>query len=86
MTKAKLLSAKLTIDPRQVNSNITTQNISDGLVLAGSVASVEDHGYVIDIGMKQLKAFVSKKAARMFCDDVTRSQFLLLSIIYCVSL
>ena len=67
-------AAKLSIDPRHVNANLTLQNICEGLVIAGNVASAEDHGYVIDIGIKNLRAFVTKKAGGSFCDDVTHSE------------
>jgi hypothetical protein len=35
-------------------------------VLTGSVASCEDHGYVIDLGIKRMNAFVRKQEAEKY--------------------
>ncbi|CAG2221341.1 PDCD11 [Mytilus edulis] len=64
-TKGKT-AIKLTINPKAVNQEFEPSHIRDGLVLYGSVASQEDHGYVVDLGVKNNKAFLKNKDAERF--------------------
>lgn len=45
-------------------------------VLSGCVDSVEDHGYIIDIGVKGTKAFLPKKAAQQHNNQEGRIKYL----------
>ena len=38
-------------------------------VLSGSVASCEDHGYVVDLGVKGINAFLRSKDADQYIAD-----------------
>lgn len=58
--KGKRKIVTLTINPKEVNRNITT--VQKGMVLTGCVSSCEDHGFLIDLGLN-VKAFLSKDAA-----------------------
>ncbi|XP_076101163.1 protein RRP5 homolog [Mytilus galloprovincialis] len=64
-TKGKT-AIKLTINPKAVNQEFEPSHIRDGLVLYGSIASQEDHGYVVDLGVKNNKAFLKNKDAERF--------------------
>ncbi|CAC5391019.1 RRP5 [Mytilus coruscus] len=64
-TKGKT-AIKLTINPKAVNQEFEPSHIRDGLVLFGSIASQEDHGYVVDLGVKTVKAFLKNKDAERY--------------------
>ncbi|KAH8599837.1 hypothetical protein B0O99DRAFT_611188 [Bisporella sp. PMI_857] len=54
---------ELSLRPQQTNSPITAQNVIVNNTLMASVASVEDHGLIMDLGLPDLdmKGFVSSK-------------------------
>ena len=52
---------RLTINPREVNMEITPAMLVKGLTLSGCVSSVEDHGYTVDIGVPGIVAFAQSK-------------------------
>ncbi|XP_064601057.1 protein RRP5 homolog [Liolophura sinensis] len=65
-------SIKLSIKPSDVNVNVTASSLKTGQVLCGTVVSQEDHGYVIDLGVKGVKTFLSNDDAEKFiqvCND-----------------
>ncbi|XP_067114996.1 protein RRP5 homolog isoform X2 [Osmerus mordax] len=62
-TKRGAVSIQLSINPKEVNKGLTTSTLSAGMILSGCVESVEDHGYLIDIGVSGTKAFLPKQAA-----------------------
>ncbi|CAC5410793.1 RRP5 [Mytilus coruscus] len=64
-TKGKT-AIKLTINPKAVNQEFEPSHIRDGLVLFSSIASQEDHGYVVDLGVKTVKAFLKNKDAERY--------------------
>ncbi|XP_005094140.1 protein RRP5 homolog [Aplysia californica] len=57
---------KLSSVPASLNSSLPLSSLTDGLLLFGSVSSVEDHGYRVDLGIKSLQAFLSSKDAEAF--------------------
>ncbi|CAN9509947.1 unnamed protein product [Ophioblennius macclurei] len=61
-SKTGSLSIQLSINPKLVNKSLTSNSLKPGMVLSGCVESVEDHGYVVDIGLSGTKAFLPKKA------------------------
>ncbi|GAM35017.1 U3 snoRNP-associated protein [Talaromyces pinophilus] len=51
---------ELTLDPRQTNSGLAESDLVEGAMVQASVASVEDHGCVMDIGLgKKVKGFMA---------------------------
>ncbi|TNN71202.1 Protein RRP5 [Liparis tanakae] len=62
--KGGFLSIKLSINPKLVNKAISSSSMKAGMVLSGCVESVEDHGYIVDIGLSGTKAFLPKKAVK----------------------
>ncbi|XP_068606968.1 protein RRP5 homolog [Brachionichthys hirsutus] len=58
------LSIQLSINPKLVNKALTSQSLKAGMVLSGCVDSVEDHGYIVDLGIGGTQAFLPKKAAK----------------------
>lgn len=64
VAKGGSLSIQLSINPKLVNKGLTSSSLKAGMVLSGCVESVEDHGYIVDIGINGTKAFLPKKAAK----------------------
>ncbi|KAM9817961.1 protein RRP5 homolog isoform 2-T5 [Syngnathus typhle] len=61
-TKGGAASIQLSINPKLVNKALTSNSMKVGMVLSGCVESLEDHGCIIDVGIKGTKAFLPKKA------------------------
>uniref|UniRef100_A0A8C8RCI3 Protein RRP5 homolog n=1 Tax=Pelusios castaneus TaxID=367368 RepID=A0A8C8RCI3_9SAUR len=53
-------SVKLSINPKDVNKAVNNTAVRAGMLLSGLVSSVEDHGYLIDIGISGTKAFLPR--------------------------
>lgn len=52
---------ELSLQPQLANSEMPEQDVVTSCTLMASVISVEDHGFVMDIGVTGLKAFLPKK-------------------------
>lgn len=50
---------KLSLNPKDINQNVFSSQIKSNMILIGSVNSIEDHGYVIDFGIKNISAFLN---------------------------
>ena len=50
-------------------------------MLCGTVASVEDHGYVVDLGIKGIKAFLKAKDAQPYIEDYNNGMLSLLLVL-----
>ncbi|XP_049426867.1 protein RRP5 homolog isoform X1 [Epinephelus fuscoguttatus] len=64
VTKSGSLSIQLSVNPKVVNKALTSSSLKAGMVLSGCVESVEDHGYIVDIGISGTKAFLPEKAVK----------------------
>ncbi|XP_034834088.1 rRNA biogenesis protein RRP5 [Maniola hyperantus] len=53
----------LSMMPQHVNSTRTQADLHKGALLQAAVSSVEDHGYVMDIGIPGTRAFLPKDSA-----------------------
>ncbi|XP_068445534.1 protein RRP5 homolog isoform X2 [Clinocottus analis] len=60
--KGGSISIQLSTNPKLINKALTSSSLQAGMVLSGCVESVEDHGYIVDIGLSGTKAFLPKKA------------------------
>uniref|UniRef100_A0A3B3ZW78 S1 motif domain-containing protein n=1 Tax=Periophthalmus magnuspinnatus TaxID=409849 RepID=A0A3B3ZW78_9GOBI len=58
LTKRGSFSIQLSVNPKMVNKSLSSSSLKTGM--SGCVESVEDHGYVIDIGVSGSKAFLPK--------------------------
>ncbi|XP_064320140.1 protein RRP5 homolog isoform X2 [Phalacrocorax carbo] len=65
-------SIKLSIDPKKVNKGLTASALASGMLLSGFVSSVEDHGYLIDIGVSGSHAFLPRQKAQNYIKAVKR--------------
>ncbi|XP_060097704.1 protein RRP5 homolog isoform X2 [Heteronotia binoei] len=57
---------QLSIDPKDVNKALNTAALRTGMLLSGCISSVEDHGYLIDIGVHAAKAFLPREKAQSY--------------------
>uniref|UniRef100_A0A3Q3F307 S1 motif domain-containing protein n=1 Tax=Labrus bergylta TaxID=56723 RepID=A0A3Q3F307_9LABR len=62
-------SIQLSINPKLVNKALTSSSLKAGMVLSGCVESVEDHGYIVDIGISGTKAFLPKTTVKDVLDN-----------------
>ncbi|XP_041317407.1 protein RRP5 homolog [Pyrgilauda ruficollis] len=65
-------SVKLSIDPKKVNKGVSSTALAAGMLLSGSVSSVEDHGYLIDIGVIGTHAFLPHEKAKNYIKAVKK--------------
>ncbi|XP_061228578.1 protein RRP5 homolog isoform X2 [Neopsephotus bourkii] len=65
-------SIKLSIDPKKVNKGLNASALAPGMLLSGVVSSVEDHGYLIDIGVSGTNAFLPRQKAQNYIKTVKR--------------
>ncbi|XP_073698661.1 protein RRP5 homolog [Garra rufa] len=56
------ISLKVSINPKLVNKTLSSGSLKRGMTLSGCVESVEDHGFLVDIGITGTKAFLPKKS------------------------
>ncbi|CAF1237917.1 unnamed protein product [Didymodactylos carnosus] len=56
----------LTINPKDICEQISADSLVKGMLIPGVVSSIEDHGYLIDIGLQQRKGFVTKENMEIF--------------------
>lgn len=56
------ISLKVSINPKEVNKCLSAAALKPGMTLSGCVESVEDHGFLVDIGINGTKAFLPKKS------------------------
>ncbi|KAG1701414.1 Protein RRP5 [Nymphon striatum] len=59
-------SITLSIDPHKVNSNLSSSLLRHGMVLSAVVTEIEDHGYVMDLGVNGVKAFLKKEECEAY--------------------
>uniref|UniRef100_A0AAY4EZL8 Protein RRP5 homolog n=1 Tax=Denticeps clupeoides TaxID=299321 RepID=A0AAY4EZL8_9TELE len=55
------LILKLSINPKEVNKGLSADALKSGMTISGCVESIEDHGYLVDIGVTGTNAFMPKK-------------------------
>ena len=58
----------LTLKPSEVNGALTQSLVKKGTVMQGAVVSEEDHGFLIDVGVKGARAFLARKKVEKFVE------------------
>ncbi|XP_014667836.1 PREDICTED: protein RRP5 homolog [Priapulus caudatus] len=66
----------LTISPQVVNEYVGISGLRNRMTLSASVVSVEDHGYVMDIGVKGIQAFLNSNDASKFIEEYNSGESL----------
>ncbi|XP_062605737.1 protein RRP5 homolog [Saccostrea cucullata] len=65
-TKQSGVKIKLSLKPEDINRDLTSDGLHNGMSIFGSISSVEDRGYVVDLGIKGVKAFMKSMDAEKF--------------------
>ncbi|KAM7202265.1 hypothetical protein V8F20_004432 [Naviculisporaceae sp. PSN 640] len=73
---------ELSLQPQLANSEMSEQDVVTNCTLMASVVSVEDHGFVMDIGIPGLKAFLPKKQVEK---DTPEERFHPGSVLLCLA-
>ncbi|XP_036380286.1 protein RRP5 homolog isoform X1 [Megalops cyprinoides] len=63
-TKEGHVSLQLSVNPKEVNKGLSAGSLKAGMMLSGCVESIEDHGFLVDIGLSGTKAFLPKQKAK----------------------
>lgn len=75
----------LTLDPKELHSEFSCKHLVEGLVLSATVEEEEDHGYQMNVGIKNVRAFLPTQnvknnkmivGSNLFCavEKVTQSK------------
>ncbi|XP_073541438.1 protein RRP5 homolog [Phyllobates terribilis] len=64
-------SIKLSLNPKLVNADLTPSSLHTGMFLCGCVSSIEDHGYLIDLGIGGTKAFLPRQKAQVYLNQTS---------------
>ncbi|XP_005403867.1 PREDICTED: protein RRP5 homolog isoform X1 [Chinchilla lanigera] len=59
-------SVKLSLNPRNVNRVLSAEALKPGMLLTGTVSSLEDHGYLVDVGVGGTRAFLPLQKAQEY--------------------
>lgn len=59
-SKNDKIKLNLSMNPHDINSVLTYKSVVAGMLLWGAVSSCEEYGYVIDLGIKNCRAFLPK--------------------------
>ncbi|XP_012659116.1 protein RRP5 homolog [Otolemur garnettii] len=59
-------SVKLSLNPKNVNRVLSAESLKPGMLLTGTVSSLEDHGYLVDIGVDGTRAFLPLPKAQEY--------------------
>ncbi|XP_041761607.1 protein RRP5 homolog [Anopheles merus] len=65
----------LTLDPTKLHSDFKPAQLVEGLVLAATITVKEDHGYTMDIGVRNVRAFLPQEHLNGNPDDEGRNLF-----------
>ncbi|KAI8065426.1 hypothetical protein BC940DRAFT_276026 [Gongronella butleri] len=65
---------ELSIKPSVVNANIAKVDVSQGMVLGATVESIEDHGYVMSVGINGFTAFCKHADAQTYIQRFNRDE------------
>ncbi|XP_075697204.1 protein RRP5 homolog isoform X2 [Rhinoderma darwinii] len=66
-------SIKLSLNPKLVNADLTPSSLQIGMFLSGCVSSIEDHGYLIDLGIGGNKAFLPRQKAQVYLNQTSKA-------------
>ncbi|KAG8523597.1 Protein RRP5 [Galemys pyrenaicus] len=59
-------NVRLSLNPQKVNEVLSAEALKPGMLLTGTVSSLEDHGYLVDIGVGGTRAFLPLKNAQEY--------------------
>ncbi|XP_052865194.1 protein RRP5 homolog [Anopheles cruzii] len=66
---------KLSLNPSDLHNTFTANQLVPGLVLIATIAVEEDHGYTMETGIRNVRAFLPKDGLRKNPPDIGRNLF-----------
>ncbi|KAI9461178.1 nucleic acid-binding protein [Russula earlei] len=60
---------ELSLIPEQVNQGVLKTDLKPGFTMSASVKSVEDHGYILNLGVAEVSGFLSFKDAKKLLES-----------------
>ena len=73
---------KVTIDPTEVNSELSIRSINKGSLLTVAVKSLEDHGYMLETGLPNATSFLPFHDASGYRQKFYNGKHLRMSILF----
>ncbi|PVU99233.1 hypothetical protein BB559_000901 [Furculomyces boomerangus] len=64
---------ELSIEPEETNKDLNPSDISKGMLIAASITSVEDHGYILNTGIDGIQGFLAYSESQEFADKHFRA-------------
>ncbi|XP_071987184.1 protein RRP5 homolog isoform X3 [Engystomops pustulosus] len=77
-------SIQLSLNPKLVNSELSASTLQKGMFLCGCVSSIEDHGYLVDIGIAGTYAFLPNEKAKVYLDQTNKASLQVGQYLNCV--
>ncbi|XP_033098849.1 protein RRP5 homolog [Anneissia japonica] len=75
----------LTLNPADITTHLSADNLKESMVLPGSVSSIEDHGFMVDVGISGIKAFLQTKDANQFIHNQNQGKNLFIGqLLQCI--
>ncbi|XP_068113609.1 protein RRP5 homolog isoform X2 [Hyperolius riggenbachi] len=72
MTSGGFNSIKLSLNPKHINGELAPSSLHAGMSLSGLVSSIEDHGYLIDLGIGGTKGFLPNRKAQLHANQSSK--------------
>uniref|UniRef100_A0A8C6W9K4 Protein RRP5 homolog n=1 Tax=Nannospalax galili TaxID=1026970 RepID=A0A8C6W9K4_NANGA len=66
ITESGKKNVKLSVNPKHVNKVLDAEALKPGMLLTGTVSSLEDHGFLVDIGVSGTRAFLPLQKAQEY--------------------
>ncbi|THH11892.1 hypothetical protein EW146_g7883 [Bondarzewia mesenterica] len=63
---------ELSLVPEQVNEGVVKADLKQGFTLSAAVQSIEDHGYILNMGISGISGFLSFKDSQKLFEDLPR--------------
>ncbi|KAH9065673.1 nucleic acid-binding protein [Lactarius vividus] len=63
---------ELSLVPEQVNQGVVKTDLRSGFTMSASVKSIEDHGYILNLGVPEVSGFLSFKDAKKALENSER--------------
>lgn len=71
------------LNPLDLNRNLPVAALAKGLTLAAAVRSVEDHGYVMDVGLADVRCFLPRPEGSEAADELTVGEIVQANVVQC---
>lgn len=74
LTEDRFYKVTLSLAPHSVHEHLAASFLKKGFLLQSAVSSVEDHGYIMDVGLPGIRAFLPAKKAEKYVQELMNGQ------------